>query len=302
MEGTTPQGVGAGAPSAPTTTTPADPSPATTSQESASEHDLMLASLSRRRQGQGAERSAQKSPTRPADDRPAAGAAAQEPAVRPDGSEDGKSAPAESEKQQKKQPESIPYAAFKERLAREAEKQKGLETSLSTAQRELAEYQKGFALLEAELARERGLRQQGVAWDDREAQIRSYELADQARAAREEIEQQVREQAATQAQEQRRAALREQLREEFSEAHAKYPHLHAEEIREAWEANPHASAAAIAEELHRKKLEAIQPFLPKPPPPPPPAPATARAGPAGAAPVFTDDDDGMLQWLRAKRG
>lgn len=295
MDGTTPTG---GAPQAPATT-PAAPSPATTSHAQDSE-SAMLAAVQRGRGKAPAARTATSPPARTPgertpDDADAASASRPEP-------EDGKSPVGESEKQQKKQPDAIPFAKFQERLNREREKVTGLETKLSEQGRSIASYERAMDLLKAELQAEREARQAGQPFDEREAQLREYQLADKARAARQELDTQHATETAQAAEQARMGELRDTLGEQLSAALSQYEGVvHREEVLEAWEANPTADADAIAKHLYEQKLEKVQARLPKTAAQPP-TPQTARSGPRGSAPVFSDNDDGIGAWLKAARG
>jgi hypothetical protein len=260
----------------------------------------MLEAVARGRGKSPAARTAQASPARTSgertsDDADAASASRPEP-------EDGKSPVGESEKQQKKQPDAIPFAKFQERLNREREKVTGLETKLSEQGRSIASYERAMDLLKAELQAEREARQAGQPFDEREAQLREYQLADRARAARQELDAQHAAEAKASVEQARMGELRDTLGEQLSTALSQYEGVvHREELLEAWEANPTADADAIAKHLYEQKLERMQARMPKTTAPPP-TPQTARSGPRGSAPVFADNDDGIASWMRMARG
>lgn len=169
----------------------------------------------------------------------------------------------------KKDPESVPMKAFKERLGRETEKRRAVEGELATAKLQLQKQEAALRLVMEEMERLSAARRDGTALDERDEQIQAMRLSEDARKRSEEI-QRAHEQAIVEAEQ--RAAVSvsaERLGEEMDTALADHDLVDRAELIAALRADAAAarkreeaggdgsvrSVSAVAAELQANRLE-----------------------------------------------
>jgi hypothetical protein len=197
-----------------------------------------------------------------------------------------------------KEPESVPMAAFKERLARASEQVRGYRDQVNQRDLELAKAREAFTLLTAEYQRLREQAGSGAQIDERDEQIRSYEIEKQVREVTERLTQEHQQRIAQAMHEARVSEIREQLSSEIDSATAQFPLVDRRELIAALRESPSADALALAKSIHERKVDIAKSYLVSPKPP---VPSTASPSTVGSVQRFPNDRDGMAAFLRSRR-
>jgi hypothetical protein len=293
MESTASAGAPAGA-----TDGNAGSSPAPTAGASPHSHDAIVESVRQSRQARPDDRKSDADRSRDEGTQQALDEAATDTAESRSGPEDGSNS--SKEESGKKDPESIPLPKFKERLAREQKRFEALQEQSAAKDLAIQKAEKAVELLSGRIEQLHALMQQhGLQVDPRDIQLAEHALDAEARKAAQDLEEQHKS-ALQQMQEEREvAAEEEKLRGEMNEALEKHPLVSFEELAAAMRRNQSASAAALAADLHEKKLGHARKLIA--PAPATPAPTTARPSSSGPAVRYSSDVDGITSHIRALR-
>lgn len=211
--------------------------------------------------------------------------------------EDG-DAPEKAQKKGKKDPDFIPIAAFKERIGRLNERYRSLQEQTQAKDLELSKQREAFTLLSHEYQRVREALEGGQSFDEKDEQIRQYELEKQVRGVSDKLMAEHQEALAKAAEQARIADAKEALIEEISEAIQTFPLIDRRELISAMKQNPGASAEDVARVLHERKVELAKQYLVQPKPA---APRTAVPQSQSIQPRYENSAAGMVQRLRAMR-
>ncbi len=162
----------------------------------------------------------------------------------------GENRPNEKAKDQ----ESVPLAAFKERLGKEKERREKIETDLHAARGETAKFRHLFEVAVQETERLTEQARTGVAFDERSEELQSLKLqqAVEKQLAAKDIEHQK-----AFGQLQRDGKINElaaQMRSEVAAACAAFPLVSPAEVRAALRGNPDADIRSLAQAKHEERM------------------------------------------------
>lgn len=211
--------------------------------------------------------------------------------------EDGE-APEKASKKGKKDPDFIPIAAFKERIGRLNERYRSLAEQTQAKDLELSKQREAFSLLSQEYQRIREALEGGQSFDEKDEQIRQYELEKQVRSVSEKLMAEHQEALSKAAEQARIADAKEALIEEIADATQSFPLVDRRELIAAMKQTPGASADEVARALHDRKIEVARQYLVQPKPA---APRTAAPQSQSIQPRYENSAAGMLERLRAMR-
>ncbi len=153
-----------------------------------------------------------------------------------------------------KDPESIPMAAFKERLAKEKGRREKLEADVTAAKTNEAKVR---AVLDAALTENERLLealQNGTAFDEKGEELQSLKLQQQVKERLAQVETEHRQALDTLRRETEVKSITDQLRSEVAAACETFPLVSPAEVRAALKANPRADVRQLAQQKHEERM------------------------------------------------
>jgi hypothetical protein len=228
----------------------------------------------------------------------------QQPAEKPAAAKDGAEVPPGKVDKAEDTPEeakTVPFKAFKERLARESEKTKAAKDGLRTANLEIARLRAIVEIANGEVERQAQARQAGQAFDPRDEEIHGFKLAETARARAAKIQADSAAAIEAEAAAEQKSEVYAAVHGELREALAAFPEVTEAELREHGRRPDNLTRPLrdIAAEIDRSKLDAYRRRLASEKPP---APTSARpSGGGNGGHRFPNNAKGMTQRLAVLR-
>jgi hypothetical protein len=202
----------------------------------------------------------------------------------------------------KKEPDTVPLKAFKARIGEMNDK-----VRLRTEERDAATTRESntaaaLKLLAEEFESYKASVKAGKIPDERDEQLRQFQLEQRARDEHQRIARERGEQKTKAGEEERKASIKARVDKAVGDACSKHdlvePARLKLELATVWKTNPRASVEAVAAKLQEDLVQKVKTRLV---PPTPPAPTTVQASANGSAVRFADNAKGMSERLRARR-
>lgn len=166
--------------------------------------------------------------------------------------------------------ESVPMAAFKERLAREKDKREKLSADLASAQLEQAKLRQLFEVAVAENERLSEALRSGASYDEKGEELQALKVQQRAQELFAKLQGEHEARLRQQAEEQQIEVIKERLRSEVESAVQEFPLVSDAEVKAELRKNPAAEVREIARAIHEKRMALVSQQR---------APATAAATP-----------------------
>lgn len=195
--------------------------------------------------------------------------------------------------------DTVPMAAFQERIGRLQDQKRELAQQVSAHALEISRRDAALEIIAEENQRLQQALRDGTKFDERDETIRQHEIANKARTRAGELQQRANDAAREATAGERQAEINLSVRDEVASALASHPLIHRAELIAALHLNLGANAADVAAGLQASKLDMARSHfaLEKPR-----APTTVKAAGGGnSSHQYSNNPKGMAAMLAARR-